>query len=202
MVASGAQDNFIRIWRIQEKTNNENLDVDLFFELDNRNYSVVLDTVIAGHEDKVSCVRWLNKSNDERLKLMSVSLDKSLIIWEQPEANTDNLWFEKYRLGEISGNNLGLLSCVISDSNAHIIVNSFNGALHYWVLNETENSWTRQPIVLGHFQPVTDLHWNPHNNYLLSASLDATCRLHGVWKANENSIWFELSKLSDTSARL
>lgn len=196
MVASGAQDNFIRVWRIQERTDLENLDTDLFFELDEQNYSIVLDTVISGHEDKVNCVRWLNKV--DRLQLMSVSLDKSLIIWEQPEANTDNLWFEKHRLGEISGNNLGLLSCVMSSSNDHLIVNSFNGALHHWQLNKTDHSWNRAPIILGHFQSVTDLHWDPNDHYLLSASLDATCRLHGVWRTandvNLKSNWFELAR--------
>lgn len=182
MIASGAQDNFIRVWKLQEKSSDTTLDTDTFFELDGRCYSVVLDTVIAGHEDKVYCVRWLNNSVDRRLKLLSVSLDRSVILWEQPEEHTDQLWFEKYRLGEIGGNNLGLLNCVVSASNEHIIVNSFNGALHFWQFDGS--SWLRRPIVLGHFLPATDLHWDPNGHYLLSASLDATCRLHGVWKSD------------------
>ena len=198
MIASGSQDNFIRIWKLQEKTDANLNDTDLFFELDSKNYSVILDTVIAGHEDKVYCVKWLNKQVHERLKLASVSLDRSLMIWEQPEENTNNLWFEKYRLGEIGGNNLGFLNCVISKSTKHIIVNSFNGALHYWHFSNA--NWQRKPIVLGHFQSVTDLHWDPKNNYLLSASLDATCRLHGIWNNHDQndksskSIWFELAR--------
>lgn len=106
MIASGSQDNFIRIWKIKEKASTS--DTDLFINVDNKEYSITLDTCIAGHEDKVYAVRWLNKLEDnERLKLISVSLDKSLIIWEQPDESTDNLWFEKHRLGELSGNNLG-----------------------------------------------------------------------------------------------
>lgn len=184
MIASGAQDNFIRVWKLQERSSDK-LDTDTFFELDGRCYSVVLDTVIAGHEDKVNCVRWLNNATDRRLKLLSVSLDRSAILWEQPEEHTDNLWFEKCRLGEIGGNNLGLLNCVVSASNEHIIVNSFNGALHFWQFDGA--SWVRRPIVLGHFLPATDLHWDPNGHYLLSASLDATCRLHGAWKRNEDA---------------
>jgi WD40 repeat protein len=53
MIASGAQDNFIRVWKIQKKSDDKNLNTDLFFQLDNENYSICLDTVITGHEDKV-----------------------------------------------------------------------------------------------------------------------------------------------------
>ena len=200
MIASGAQDNFIRVWKLQERST-DCLDTETFFELDAKCYAVVLDTVIAGHEDKVNGVRWLNHSAGKRLQLLSVSLDRSVILWEQPEAGTDNLWFEKYRLGEIGGNNLGLLNCVISPSNDHIIVNSFNGALHFWQFDG--ESWTRRPIILGHFLAVTDLHWAPNGEYLLSASLDATCRLHGLWKNQKEEKlkedkktgrWFELAR--------
>lgn len=211
MIASGAQDNFIRVWKLQERSNDD-LNTETFFELNGKCLAVVLDTVIAGHEDKVYGVKWLNHSDGGPLKLLSVSLDRSVILWEQPDPGTDNPWFEKARLGEIGGNNLGLLNCAVSSSNEHIIVNSFNGALHFWQADGA--TWARRPIILGHFLPVTDLHWDPAGDYLLSASLDATCRLHGVWKGTEReamngdgdkndgneakktneSTWFELAR--------
>jgi elongator complex protein 2 len=186
MIASGCQDNFIRIWKIDTSR-------ALHPGSKNKNDSVSLESVIGGHEDKIYCVKWVNsgKSGNDRLQLLSTSIDRSAIIWEQPDDIKSNIWFEKYRFGEISGNNLGFLSGAVSPNGLYLIINSYNGALHAWTQNQS-NQWQREVVMGGHLGEVNDLVWSVDGSYLMSCGADSSTRIHCEW--NRTGSWHEITR--------
>ena len=74
LLASGGQDSFIRLWRFQRKDNDSNgipsgedgelkLKEEVIEVSDRLQLSVSLESVLAGHEDKVFGVRWQKSPN-------------------------------------------------------------------------------------------------------------------------------------------
>lgn len=187
MVASGCQDNFIRIWKIDASNlfDEHSFDCTSF---------VSLETVIVGHEDKIYCVKWIkscsNKEN-EILQLLSTSIDRSAIVWEQPDDVNSNVWLEKHRFGEISGNNLGFLSGEVSPNGVHLIINSYNGALHAWKRDEFER-WQRDVVIGGHSGEINGLAWSPDGSYLISGASDCSTRIHCEWA--RTGTWHEVTR--------
>ena len=57
-------------------------------------YSVAVETILAGHDDKVFGLQWCQTKDD--LKLISASLDKTIILWNQDQ-DADGLWIESVR---------------------------------------------------------------------------------------------------------
>ena len=151
-------------------------------------YLVTLETVLAGHENWVNKICWTKNSN-KTLNLLSASMDKTLILWEQPNDESD-LWSERIRVGEVGGNALGFIGCSMSFDGKSIVGHSFNGALHLW--KDLGNQWVSTTSITGHFDQVTDISWEPNGQYLLSSSLDQTTRLHSIW--NANSSWHEIAR--------
>ena len=124
LLASGNQDSFIRVWRfkslsqveaqleqnkkISDLAPNEDIETKrvIFSSGVSTFYSVTVETILAGHDDKVFAVQWCQSSKDDDLKLVSASLDKTIILWEQ-DKDADGLWIESVRVGEVGGNTLG-----------------------------------------------------------------------------------------------
>ncbi len=153
---------------------------------------VKLETVLAGHEGWVNEVRW-HKQNDEPLQILSASMDKTMILWQQPNKESlDDLWVERVRVGEVGGNTLGFLGCASSPKLNFIIGYSFNGALHLW--KYYNNQWKPYVTISGHFDEVTDISWEPKGEYLLSCSNDQTTRLHSIWKSVSHNSWHEIAR--------
>ena len=65
-----------------------------------------METILAGHDDKVFAVQWCKSLKSDDLRLVSASLDKTIILWEQ-DKDADGLWIEAVRVGEVGGNTLG-----------------------------------------------------------------------------------------------
>jgi WD40 repeat protein len=65
-------------------------------------YSVTVETILSGHEDKIFGLHWMTTSDDDKLKLLSASLDKTMILWELDD--TEGIWLEAVRVGEVSSN--------------------------------------------------------------------------------------------------
>ncbi|CAG2174109.1 unnamed protein product, partial [Oppiella nova] len=197
MIATSSQDSFIRVHQIQRTDECESDMNRLVFSMQTNdlihNYLVRLETVLAGHEGWVTEVRWY-QSCDNRLQLLSASMDKTMILWQSPdEENLDDLWIECLRVGEIGGNTLGFLGCASSVELNVIVGHSFNGAFHLWKC--VDNQWKPYVAISGHFDGVTDISWEPKGEYLLSCSRDETTRLHAIWNSSDNkSSWHEISR--------
>lgn len=124
LIASAAQDTFIRLWRISARQTIEAIQrkrANVFASNDEiqieekiftvktdtdktLSYAVTLESVLLGHDGWVYSVHW-SKSADNKLQLLSSSIDKTLIIWAIQEDS--GVWMEKVRVGEVGGNTLG-----------------------------------------------------------------------------------------------
>jgi len=174
LVASASQDSTIRLWRLGPPNEDKSVDV---LEVKNvvieypggRSFSVQLESVLSGHEDKVFSVSW-NLSS--QLSLLSVSLDKTMIVWREDEG----VWMEEARVGEIGGNTLGMLGATWGPAG-DILGYSFSGALHAWRPSET-GGWCPGVVVGGHQGSVVDIAWDDAGAYLLSTGTDQTTRCH------------------------
>jgi elongator complex protein 2 len=147
---------------------------------------------LVGHEDKVYSVEW-KKSSEEAsssLSLLSVSLDKTMIVWGEEES----VWVERARVGEIGGNTLGMLGGAWGP-HGEILGYSFGGAFHLWRPGdnaEDSTSWRPGVMTGGHQAAVTDLAWEPSGAFLLSVSTDQTTRCHAY--CGERGAWHEVGR--------
>ncbi|KAK6324046.1 hypothetical protein J4Q44_G00063850 [Coregonus suidteri] len=147
LMASCAQDCLIRVWRLVAKSGTEGntqdehtirMTEDVFTLTDNDAssvFAVTLESVLAGHENKVYGVHWqppVIKGGDQHqsLSLLSASMDKTMILWAPEEGS--GVWVEQVRVGEVGGNTLGFYGCQMSPDGSMILAHSFHGALHLW----------------------------------------------------------------------
>ena len=203
LLASGSQDSFVRVWRFahineeralaeRRKVSDLSYDEDIkakevIFSTTNSNYfAVTIETILSGHEDKVFGLQWCKTK--ENLSLLTASLDKAIILWKQDD-NSEGLWIESVRVGEVGGNTLGFLGCQISKNEDLFTAYSFNGALHSW--HYINNEWRSSVVCGGHFGPVEDLDWDSKGRYVISTSKDQTTRVHTLWK---NKFWHEVAR--------
>lgn len=75
----------------------------------------------------------LTEEKEDKLKLLSVSADKTIIIWHL-DTNIDT-WVENYRLGDVGGNISGFLGGKFSPSGEFIMGHDLRGAFHVWKYN-------------------------------------------------------------------
>ncbi|XP_067630814.1 elongator complex protein 2 [Eurosta solidaginis] len=215
LLASAAQDSFIRLWRISKRSEEESskncLDMcnmtdddaghirveEKILHLSGTNWCAIsLESVLYGHEGWIYGVNW-HKSEEHGLRLLSVSIDKSIIIWAPSE---DGIWMEQVRVGDVGGNSLGFYGGKFSSNGKSIFGHSYQGGFHIWhQVGDNERHWAPGVIVGGHFDEVRDLAWAPNGEYLLTVSADQTSRIHAPWKryvnANIESItWHELAR--------
>lgn len=200
MLASSSQDFLIRVYAI-EPTKDETEVHQQSFSVDDHKFTINLDTVLAGHEGWVNGVKWYLEPEDQKLYLLSSSMDKTIILWEQ----LDSAWNEKHRLGEVGGNSIGFIGCSIEDG--FICAYAYTGAIHIWRRNNAaadvdgdDNrqvaSWVPSIPVTGHFNEVSDLVWEPQGEYFLTCSVDQTTRLHSYWANAEDGAvtWHEIAR--------
>ncbi|XP_068629585.1 elongator complex protein 2 [Battus philenor] len=208
LLASASQDTYIRLWRIHLHVDAEpTLEIRVeqkLFQAYEKDWSVKLDAVLAGHEGWVYGVQWHPKKYDKAsnkyipvYRLLSSSLDKTLIIWE-PESSElgQGAWVEKVRVGEVGGNGLGFYGSRFGPGGKSFLGHGYNGSFHIWTLNEESKQWQPRVVCGGHFGSVEDARWEPkQGRYLLSVSLDQTTRLHAPWKRSDGSEeWHEIAR--------
>lgn len=199
LIASSAQDTFIRLWRISSRptiqpiqikkasvfTANDDIQIEekLFtVKTDSGktlSYAVILESVLLGHDGWVYGVNW-SKSDTGKLQLLSSSIDKTLIIWAMQEDT--GVWMEKVRVGEVGGNTLGFYGGKFSPDAKSIIGHGYQGSFHIWHESENSNVWLPGIIIGGHFDEVRDLCWNSYGEYLLTVSADQMTRCHAPWQ--------------------
>uniref|UniRef100_A0A8C7PMU7 Elongator complex protein 2 n=1 Tax=Oncorhynchus mykiss TaxID=8022 RepID=A0A8C7PMU7_ONCMY len=204
LLASCAQDCLIRVWRLvaksrtkrnaqEERTIRMSEDV---FTLTQNAFAVTLESVLAGHENKVYGVHWqppVIKGGDQHqaLSLLSASMDKTMILWAQEEGS--GVWVEQVRVGEVGGNTLGFYGCQMSPDGSMILAHAFHGALHLWTQS---HEWRPGVVISGHFNAVQDLSWDPEGEFILSVGSDQTTRLLTPWKRMDQTqpTWHEISR--------
>ncbi|KAH8370895.1 hypothetical protein KR093_005504 [Drosophila rubida] len=211
LLASGSQDNFIRLWRIAPRTEQqvrENVvDILNLSETDTGEirveetivqlsadswYGVTLESVLYGHEGWVYGVHW-HKSAKNELRLLSASIDKTLIVWAPTE---EGVWLEQVRVGEVGGNSMGFFGGKFAHDGRSIMGHSYQGGFHIWNQNQEQAQlWTANVIVSGHYGQVRDLAWEHDGSYLMTVSADQTTRLHAPWVQGEQTpTWHELAR--------
>nr|XP_010333729.1 elongator complex protein 2 isoform X2 [Saimiri boliviensis boliviensis] len=163
-------------------------------------FAVTLETVLAGHENWVNAVHWqpvFYKDGvlQQPMKLLSASMDKTMILWAPDEES--GVWLEQVRVGEVGGNTLGFYDCQFNEDGTMIIAHAFHGALHLWKQN-TVNSreWTPEIVISGHFDGVQDLVWDPEGEFIITVGTDQTTRLFAPWKRKDQSqvTWHEIAR--------
>ncbi|XP_032101199.1 elongator complex protein 2 isoform X2 [Sapajus apella] len=178
-LASCSQDCLIRIWKLYIKsTSLETQDDD--------NIRLKENTFTVENENGVL---------QQPMRLLSASMDKTMILWAPDEES--GVWLEQVRVGEVGGNTLGFYDCQFNEDGTMIIAHAFHGALHLWKQN-TVNSreWTPQIVISGHFDGVQDLVWDPEGEFIITVGTDQTTRLFAPWKKKDQSqvTWHEIAR--------
>ncbi|GJQ80997.1 hypothetical protein Trydic_g23426 [Trypoxylus dichotomus] len=185
LLASASQDASIQLFRI--KTNDDN-EGKFTIKTSRAEHQIHSESVIFGHDGWIYSVHW----NPYSLKLLSASIDKTLIIWEYNKSVS--LWLETTRLGEVGGNTLGFYGAMFGPDGESILAYSYHGAFHLWRINKTE-IWTPMVTVNGHFNEVVDIGWDPEGLFLVSISTDQTTRIHAPWKNENHEVtWHEIAR--------
>ncbi|XP_074610672.1 elongator complex protein 2-like [Acropora palmata] len=215
LLASCAQDAFIRIWRISSKNKIDGPEIDLqelkltsniFNVTDSgvdKEFAVVLESVLTGHEGWIYGIDWQPaiKRDDETfsqpLSLLSASMDKTLMLWSPDE--DCGVWIEKVRVGEVGGTTLGFYGGVFSPDGRSILGHGYQGAFRLWNKIESQGGsrWEPSVAVSGHFGPVQDIDWDPvDGQFLVSVSSDQTTRLHAPWRLEtaKQPVWCEIAR--------
>ncbi|KAL6440407.1 hypothetical protein ACFW04_003145 [Cataglyphis niger] len=197
-LATGSQDNMIRLWKITEgvtKSLTDELEQkrDTFI-INDKEYNITLESILAGHESWVYGVHWqpIKVNNHQIMRLLSSSLDKSMIIWELDESS--GIWTEKVRVGEVGGNSLGFYGCKFGPDGLHILAHGYQGSFHIWKYSQEISNWIPRSTPSGHFAEVVDLCWEPKGRFLITASTDQTTKVHAPWKDDLKELWHEIAR--------
>lgn len=202
LLATSSQDSFIRLWRITP-TNKEALiqvDQNLIqveeksFTVKNKKFILSLESVLQGHENWVYSVNWSKPSDNDSLRLLSSSFDKSMIIWSFDKEQA--VWSEKVRVGDVGGNSLGFYGAKFSSDGKSFVGFGFQGSLHLWNQSkDNEELWEPGVINGGHFLSVRDIGWEPDGKFLISVSIDKTTRIHTCWNRDGvNKSYHEIAR--------
>ncbi|KAK2584060.1 hypothetical protein KPH14_006508 [Odynerus spinipes] len=202
LIATGSQDTMIRLWKIsvhkEEQLAKEILEQKKqLFEVNGIKYDTTLESVLSGHEGWIYGVHWcpLEKKDiidHNSAKLLSCSLDKSMIIWESDP--TTGIWCETVRVGEVGGSSLGFYGCKFSPDGLNILAHSYQGSFHIWQYSDIAKDWIPRFAPSGHFGEVVDLCWDPKGRFLISTSTDQTTRVHAPYKNNTTELWHEIAR--------
>ena len=204
LLASCSSDHFVRLWRVarfvgggaaqgavQESEQRQKI---VFAVNDHKGnapqFAASLDALLVGHSHFVHSVAW----SADCKNLISASMDKTMIVWEKdPE---DQVWVDRFRVGEIGGNALGFFGAAFSPDGSQVLGHSYNGSLHLWAKKANAPGYEPRPTVSGHLKHVTDVAWDPKGRYLVSASHDQTVRLWAPWVVDNEASrgWFELAR--------
>jgi len=206
LLVTTSHDTTIRVWKIEyetDKVQSDNLKTQFLqlkkqtFKVEDTQsknifkYSIAIDTVLESHEGKVYSAEWNVTKSNNKIQMLTASIDKSILVWEYDEEN--KMWLDIARVGEVGGNTLGFYKAMFSDCGKGIIGYGYNGSLYYWKSNE-QNRWQSNTIISGHSDVVQDIDWEKSGKFLLSTSSDMTTRLFSEWYKYENKSWHEMAR--------
>lgn len=199
LLASSAQDSFIRVWRESDSSSSNDHGADK----SNGNGIFTLDSVLSGHDGWVYSVQWsriagaappARDGDGAGLQLLSSSMDKTMIVWRQTGSDADGIWTEWKRFGDIGGHFLGFFGARIEPNTGRALLgHGHHGSFHLWQQQVADEpaaadadddddgggDWRPQVLGLGgHFGEARDLAWEPHGRFVLSVGADQTTRVH------------------------
>jgi elongator complex protein 2 len=127
------------------------------------------------------------------LVLTSASADKTVIIW-MPDKHCES-WTPRNRMGELGGSTSDFYGAHFSSDGSKLVANGYHGSLHYWDCRKMEEGIC-PPMIgsSGHSKSVEELCWDPTGSFLLSCSLDQTCRVFASWNRDSKSSWHEIAR--------
>lgn len=203
LLASGSQDSMIRLWRIAPEEELESKDDELrqkkakFAVQGGKEYNVALESILTSHDGWVYGVHWhpaqfVNKKRSQPMKLLSCSLDKTMILWE-PDLGS-GIWLESVRVGDVGGNSLGFYGCRFGPGGEALLAHGYQGSFHMWKYSDKTGNWAPRSAPSGHYSEVTDLCWDKKGRFLLTTSLDQTTRAHAPWKDGTEENWHEIGR--------
>lgn len=171
-IASGAQDRYIRLWKLclNEKIDVSDEDSTKLTLLSNKQYKFTIgqtrcaihfDAIIMGHDDWISHLNW----HPTKLELLSASSDTSVMIWKPDPIS--GIWVGKTRLGELSmkgastatGSSGGFWSSlwIFENEKQHILTNGRTGSWRLWSSSNGDD-WDQQLAITGAIK--VSLTWN------------------------------------------
>ncbi|KAG6817432.1 hypothetical protein H0H87_008600 [Tephrocybe sp. NHM501043] len=172
-------------------------------------YSITFDALLIGHEAGVTSLAWKPSSADSAATLLSTSTDSSVILWSPStvvaptKEGSTSIWINRQRFGDIGGQRLGgFVGGAWAKHGGEALAWGWSGGWRRWSCIPAKVAhgevWAESGAVSGHNGPVKGIDWNPTGNYLLSAGLDQTTRIHGAMHSPGvragNDTWHELSR--------
>lgn len=221
VLASGAQDRYIRLWRLRlnELIDDSDEDELKLILLSNKQYkfnigshsrgAINFEALIMGHDDWVTSLQWNpfnRKGTQSKLQLLSSSADTALMIWEMDVES--GIWCCINRLGEMSikgastatgasGGFWSSLWIIDAATNTHyILASGKTGAIRVYKSTDAEaKSFESVLGVTGAVREITDLSWALNGEYFTATSLDQTARLFAPWTVGRShTTWHEFSR--------
>lgn len=83
---------------------------------------------------KTMCGLLIDGTRTQPLKLLTASLDKTVVVWA-PETQS-GVWLEEARMGEVGGNTLGFFGACFGPVGAAILAHGYQGGIHIWHKHE------------------------------------------------------------------
>lgn len=201
-LASGSQDQRIRLWNIRVNTpqpdevEDDSLQYSAAYSSAygrNLVYAVQFDALLLGHEDWVTSLQWAGfaeDTDDNRTTLISASMDNTVILWENQENRGG--WSPSNVVGTAGGNGLLAVADISTgDGCVDLFTLSFSGQIERWRRSSAPDSlFCPAASINGHTNAVTDLSWSLSGGLLMSVSLDQTTRI----LARSETDWHEISR--------
>lgn len=78
------------------------------------------------------------KRYTQPMKILSSSLDKTIIIWE-PDVSS-GVWLESIRVGEVGGNTLGFYGSKFGPDGQSIMGHGYQGSFHLWTYSKVSST--------------------------------------------------------------
>lgn len=176
-------------------------------------FSITFDALLVGHEAGVTSLAWRPSSTEHsKDTLLSTSTDSSLILWSPvsilsgQNGTSSSLWTIQQRFGDVGGQRLGgFVGGKWITGGSEALAWGWSGGWRRWRCTQMggsatgDEAWTEVGAITGHAGPVKSISWSPGGEYLISAGVDQTTRIHAPLpvksgEAEPISSWHEVGR--------
>ncbi|KAK0191029.1 quinon protein alcohol dehydrogenase-like superfamily, partial [Armillaria mellea] len=167
-------------------------------------FTITFDALLVGHEAGVTSLNWRPVTSSSAMAtLLSSSTDSSVILWSPSTVlassndTSTTLWINRQRFGDIGGQRLGgFVGGLWGKDGSEAFAWGWSGGWRRWRCSADEKeNWTEVHAINGHSGPVRGICWSPNGQFLISAGLDQTTRIHSpIAHQNGRITWHELAR--------